>query len=261
MKSALKITLIYAAVASLWIILSDKLIVGLASDVNGLTFLASVKGMLFVTVTGAMLFLLVLGDSKRIGKVVDDLNREAAVKEGLIKELHHRIRNNIQVIIGILDLDTRDGNFTEEARQRIVDKLISMESTFNIVYTCEDMRNISIKKVLDEYARINRRELRIKHLYESNTVTVETLVTLLLVVDSVLSGIERGGYKGKMDIEVKSNEVLDIYIDRTDATVHSILGQDEYFALFYLQSIGGSIHVLDGVRTDIRIIFKDRPQA
>ena len=57
--SAFTIALAYAAVASLWILLSDKVMAGLFSDPEMLVRVSMAKGWLFVAVTTLILYVLV----------------------------------------------------------------------------------------------------------------------------------------------------------------------------------------------------------
>ena len=54
--AALRIVLVYAAFASLWILLSDKAVAWLFTDPNTMTRVSMVKGWLFVAVTALLLF-------------------------------------------------------------------------------------------------------------------------------------------------------------------------------------------------------------
>jgi len=71
----LKIALIYAAVAGLWILFSDELLATLATDPEVLTRLSILKGWLFVIVTAAMLYWLI----RRY--VIAVLNRDETLRE------------------------------------------------------------------------------------------------------------------------------------------------------------------------------------
>jgi len=67
-ESASPIVLAYAGVASLWILLSDKVAAWLTTDVAALTWVSMLKGWVFVGVTSLFLFSL-------IKRLVDGLNR------------------------------------------------------------------------------------------------------------------------------------------------------------------------------------------
>ncbi len=57
--TALRLVITYAAFASLWILLSDNVVLWLFSDASRITFVSTLKGWLFVAVTSLLLFALV----------------------------------------------------------------------------------------------------------------------------------------------------------------------------------------------------------
>ena len=57
MKSALRIALIYTAVAVLWIVLSDRLVLLFAPNPEWMTTISICKGILYVLVTALLLYL------------------------------------------------------------------------------------------------------------------------------------------------------------------------------------------------------------
>ena len=58
-RAVLRIVLVYAAFAALWIFLSDFALVLLVRDTVALTRLAMIKGVLFILVTAGLLYLMI----------------------------------------------------------------------------------------------------------------------------------------------------------------------------------------------------------
>lgn len=255
MKSAIRITLIYIAVASLWILLSDRAVSLVTDDVDSLTFYSSVKGLFYVTVTGLMLFLMIRKEISVRNEVIRELNRTLEVKGELIHELHHRIGNNIQVILGVLGLETREGDFSAEAKDRIVHRLLAMRSVYDIVYDYEDMREISLRKVLVAYTRTASRNVRVREDYPETPLPIETMVTLLLVLDIVLESIRESGYAGTAEMSSPEDGVLALRLGGYSGDSGSFLGRNEAFIRAYLKSIRGEIDLLPGDPAEIRIRY------
>ena len=65
----LRIVLVYAAFAALWIFLSDFALVLLVRDTVALTRLAMIKGVLFILVTAGLLYLMIRGNTHRIARI------------------------------------------------------------------------------------------------------------------------------------------------------------------------------------------------
>ncbi|MFA6288556.1 MAG: hypothetical protein WC661_14325 [Opitutaceae bacterium] len=58
MKPYLRVTLVYALFGVLWIFLSDRLVVILGNNLEGVTLLQTVKGWVFVVLSSLLLFVL-----------------------------------------------------------------------------------------------------------------------------------------------------------------------------------------------------------
>jgi PAS domain S-box-containing protein len=72
-RSALRIVLVYAVVAGVWILASDEISRALTVDPNLLTTVAIAKGVLFVAVTSVFLFAQIKGDLARLQASADRL--------------------------------------------------------------------------------------------------------------------------------------------------------------------------------------------
>lgn len=255
MKSAFRITLTYPAVASSWILLSDRAIALFTDDVASLTAYSSAKGLFYVTVTSLMLFLMIRKEIAVRNDVITRLNRTLEVKGELIHELHHRIGNHIQVILGVLGLETREGDFSAAAKDRIVHRLLAMRSVYDIVYDYEDMREISLRKVLAAYAGTASRNVRVRDDFPETPLPIETMVTLLLVLDIILEAVRESGYGGTAELESSEDRALSLRLEGYSGDHEGFLGRNETFVRAYLKSIQGEVDLLPGDPAEIRIRY------
>lgn len=255
MKSAIRITLVYLAVASLWILLSDRAVALFTEDVASLTLYSSIKGLFYVSVTGLMLFLMIRKEIAARNRVISDLNKTLEVKGELIRELHHRIGNNIQVILGVLGLETREGDFSAAAKDRIVHRLLAMRSVYDVVYDYEDMRDISLRNVLSAYEGTASRNVRVDESFPEAALPIETMVTLLLVLDMVLEAVRESGYGGTAEIFQREDRVLSIRLGGYAGPPDGFLGRDAVFVRAYLKSIRGEAYLVPGDPAEIRIRY------
>ncbi|MEZ0537024.1 putative bifunctional diguanylate cyclase/phosphodiesterase [Caldicellulosiruptoraceae bacterium PP1] len=67
-KDALRITLIYTIIASLWIFFSDSLLGKITKDINDIKYISMYKGLFFVFITSALLFFLIKSKLFEINK-------------------------------------------------------------------------------------------------------------------------------------------------------------------------------------------------
>ncbi len=186
MKSAYRITGFYALFSTLWIVLSDTLLVLAFGEKAFLKYVSVGKGIAFIAATAALLFVMIKRELEMKNRVIVQLDREVDIREQLIRELHHRIKNNIQVVIGLMNIETMDRDFSMEVKDRIANKLISMMSVFNIVYEIRDMRGISFESVLREYQRISVRNIELGKIDPAIGYSVEVIVSCLLLIDTII---------------------------------------------------------------------------
>ncbi|SFR99915.1 HDIG domain-containing protein [Dyella sp. OK004] len=97
LKPQVRTVLSYVIVASLWIWLSNHLLLSVVRDAKTLSFLQSVKGTLFVLITGCLLYVMIDRDLRRLDKV----NR--TLREGN--------EQSLRVLVSAMDIrhkETRD---------------------------------------------------------------------------------------------------------------------------------------------------------
>ena len=68
LKPQVRTVLAYVVVASLWIWLSNRVLLGIVHDTDTLSLLQSVKGTFFVVVTGGMLYVMIDRDIRRLAR-------------------------------------------------------------------------------------------------------------------------------------------------------------------------------------------------
>ncbi|NVK36790.1 MAG: bifunctional diguanylate cyclase/phosphodiesterase [Gammaproteobacteria bacterium] len=108
LASALRITILYAVFAALWIVFSDKALELLIHDVNFMTQAQTLKGWLFVVVTAALLFVLVSNAFRTIEALnqmdsLTGLARHFTFQQILDQRLHLRAEDQ-QVVLMYLDI-------------------------------------------------------------------------------------------------------------------------------------------------------------
>lgn len=212
MKNVIKIVSIYAFLAMLWIVLSDRLISLLAKDFFTLSWFSTAKGVFYVLATSLILYFLIRKEIALKSQMIKKLETNLAVKTDLIKELHHRVKNNLQVIIGILELETRRFGFSEKAKDRIKNKLFSLSAVHDIIYNTENFESIVLIDVLKSYFRtliLCSDELSFA-VDERITYPVEEMVTIVLSINELIETMKDHLQSVLCRISAREADTIDI---------------------------------------------------
>lgn len=83
---ALKITIIYFVIGSLWILLSDKLVELLVRNPDTRTIIAIIKGWTYALITAAIIFILIYNEMKEVIESKEKIQDINAILEEEIEE-------------------------------------------------------------------------------------------------------------------------------------------------------------------------------
>ncbi|MEE9594986.1 MAG: histidine kinase dimerization/phosphoacceptor domain -containing protein [Candidatus Hydrothermarchaeales archaeon] len=87
-----------------------------------------------------------------LGELADERSRELREKEVLLKEIHHRVKNNLQVISTMIDLQSmsKAGKPTTEVFKDIQGRIRAMALVHEKLYESEGLSEIRISNYLNE---------------------------------------------------------------------------------------------------------------
>ena len=197
-------------------------------------------------------------------------------KEILLKEVHHRVKNNMQLISSILNLQSKSvknpviRGYLEESREEIRSMAIIHEN----LYQTKDLASIDfadyVKTLTDNLLRsyvVDRNkiqvEINIKDIFLSLDVGIPCGLIINELVSNAIKYAFPGQKKGKIEVElyqlnhkklkfvVKDNG---IGIKNTDFKNMKTLGLQLVTTL--IEQINGKIEINNQHGTEINIIFK-----
>jgi len=194
--SALRIVLIYLLFGGLWIFFSDRILLGLAPDVENYLLLQTYKGWLFVFCTAILLYLLSVREFHVRDKVTEDLASSVLEKDELMRELHHRVKNNLQLILSLINLQRNNKEIdllSRDILQQLYMRVHSIAVFHEKVYRLELYRNIPladyIREIVNsayyEYSEALDR-IRIELDLSDREVTVERALPLGIILNELL---------------------------------------------------------------------------
>jgi two-component sensor histidine kinase len=137
-------------------------------------------------------------------RVEENLRAALGEKEVLLKEIYHRVKNNLQVVSSLLSLQSRrvsDGS-TKQLLDDSANRVKSMALVHEQLYRSENLSNIRLREYFLELAenlkKVNeplstRVTLRVE--VEEQSVGVGRAIPLGLVVNELVSNAYRHGYE------------------------------------------------------------------
>jgi len=153
---------------------------------------------------------------------IDEKNKEIsnslAMKESLLKEIHHRVKNNLQVISSILNLQSRNVHdpealrIIEEGKERIrAIALIHNQLHLNNDSACVEMGaylNKLISQMGESFSSYNK-VIEVKVNVEEIDLAIDYAVPVGLIMCELLSNSYKHAFKdrkeGLIEIELKNN--------------------------------------------------------
>ena len=132
-------------------------------------------------------------ERKRSERIMQDSLRE---KEVLLQEIHHRVKNNMQVIMSLLSLQSqyvKDQNVIEMFQQ-CQDRVNSMAIIHDNIYRSKDLSSIKLKDYVEDLAnnlfasyKINTGKIRLKLDIEDLSLGIDTSIPCGLIINELVS--------------------------------------------------------------------------
>ncbi len=214
-------------------------------------------------------------------KAEDQLQASLREKEVLLREIHHRVKNNMQIISSLLNLQSRqvqDPHILEvfkESQRRIR----SMALIHERLYQSADLSRIEFSQYLDNLAhrlfhsyQVDSDRIRLSMRTEEVFLNVNTAIPCGLIVNELVSNALKhafpAGRRGEVAIELARNETGEFLLRISDDGVGfpkdldfrrtDTLGMQIVVTL--VDQIDGTIELAGSGKAGFQIRFKEIPQ-
>ena len=150
-------------------------------------------------------------------------------KEILLQEIHHRVKNNLQVIISLLRLQSRGIKDRDILTmfQESQDRINSMALVHEKIYYSNDLANIRLRDYVRDMANdlfksynLSSGNIEFKMEIEDIPIAIDTSIPCGLIINELLSNSLKHAFpenrKGEIKIEIRStkeNEIEIVYSD------------------------------------------------
>ncbi len=225
--------------------------------------------------------------AERYNWVMDALQREAAKtesslqeKELLLREIHHRVKNNLQVISSLLGLQSRyrKDEHAIEMAQESQNRIKVMALIHEKLYRSKDFANVEfndyIKNLVNDLFasyKVSTSRISLKMDIENISLGIDTAIPTGLIVNELVTNCLKYAFKADKEGEIRiSLRLLDggekelIVSDNGIGLPDSLdIKKAESLGLRMItnlteRSLHGKVNINKGDGTEFQIIFKEK---
>lgn len=168
-----------------------------------------VIGSLLITITLLSIFLVrknrkINTQNKVISRQVVDLTRILEQKQVLLSELQHRVKNNLQHVISILEIqkESVDFNNIEELIRGNQNRIHSMALLHKKLNVTESVNEVALKRYITELAALvkesydsPKRKISMNVVCDINTMSIEKALPIGLIIVELVSNSMKHAFK------------------------------------------------------------------
>ncbi len=177
--------------------------------------LAGLGILLSLSVMLVLLFVRSLKAQKEIKRKSAELSESLAQKQILISEIHHRVKNNLQLIIGMIELEasTIPHSEVKDHAKIIADRIYSIAAVHNLIYNPSHREGAGFETYIHELLEhicvsSGKPDLRLQIHAKEQYLNLDTLVPLGVILNELISNtVKHGGLAAEqLLIEIKLSE-------------------------------------------------------
>jgi len=186
----------------------------------------AILGILVIVIGIAFLIYRSLRSNQRQKKLIENQNeiiqQSLTEKETLLREIHHRVKNNLQIISSLLNIqseDIKDANVLssiQEGQSRVE----AMSLIHQNLYQSEHLNNVDIENYMKELVaylskmfRGDSKSIGVNIQTSGIRFDIDTAIPLGLIVNELVSNAYKYAFdaneKGQIDITIKAKSVTD----------------------------------------------------
>jgi two-component sensor histidine kinase len=157
-RAPLVISSIYFLFGFLWILLSDTLLEQMSSGPEVYMRMQTLKGWIYVALTTVLIYFLVDFYAVRKNRMLREISaqeqkaqRNLAEKEILLKEVHHRVKNNLQLIESMMRLNLqKKGVSPDRLVQELNGRIHSISLIHEQIYAQDSLNSVRLDSYIEQ---------------------------------------------------------------------------------------------------------------
>jgi two-component sensor histidine kinase len=194
--------------------------------------------------------------TQSVSKGEADLAQSLRQKSLLLREVHHRVKNNLQLIASILSMQSR-GLADTEARNALLqvqDRVLALATIHRELYRMSDLQEVQMAELLPDLMRQHLklssppgRRFALSFRIDDVSMNAETAVPLSLLLTEAMSGVFRHGQGEAGEAVPVAVELLRLPADMIELRLSARLAPaavdrfGDQLVLAFADQIGGTV--------------------
>ncbi len=181
---------------------------------------------LVLALLGIVVFIKVYRTIKNKNKIINYNNKalQSSIieKEILLKEIHHRVKNNLQLVMSLLNIQSKEvGNTMDDFLKVSQSRIISMSLIHESLYQTENLSKVDFKEYIIKLtdAIVNsqnskQQDIHLKVEVEDIYFDIQTAIPLGLIINELVNNAYKHAFKQKKQgiIALKLHQTKDSFI-------------------------------------------------
>jgi two-component sensor histidine kinase/ligand-binding sensor domain-containing protein len=132
---------------------------------------------------------------KTVEERTQEIKKQKEQIEILLKEIHHRVKNNLQIINSLMNLQSgyADDEYVQEMFKEARNRIITMALIHEKLYESKDLTNINLREYLDkliDYLKssyVLNSDVKFKTEIEDIKLNIDTVIPLGILINEIIS--------------------------------------------------------------------------
>lgn len=237
------------------------------NPLNDLTTLWTTTGIVLI-VSGSIIVLLMDRYNQEMNIVIKKLKKRDSELVGhleeknvMIQEIHHRVKNNLAVVSGLLELQVLniDDSDLQKTMQKSVNRILSIAKVHEKLYQSENFNKIPFKEYVDDLSKVildsmnsERLDIQFESRIETEFLSINKGVPIGIIFNELITNSIKYGFRSDTENHIK------ITVTEKEGLIHAVyedngIGIDD-FEEASSRSLGFSI--IDSLFTQIKAEHK-----
>ncbi len=164
-------------------------------------FISSILGLLFLLTLGLVTLRVRKKKNTLLSNQLQKIEAQNKEREALLKEVHHRVKNNLQVITSLLHLQANQngGQDIQSLFKQSQHRINTMAMVHEMLYQSDNLSKIQLKAYLEELSN---------SLIKSIKGEQQTVLTEIEIPENIYLGIDTAIPLGLLSNEIISNSLI-----------------------------------------------------